>query len=90
LTAGNGHDQMRGTMDDGLTGLELAILVLVLIVVAALLLEYIGGSGTPVWARTFPNDLVAESMYMFRNHLQTCESITRTVPSGIQPVMNLG
>jgi len=57
-----------GLTDDGFTGLELVILVVVLIAGAILLLVYLHGSA-PDLSRTFPGGLLAESMYMSGDHI---------------------
>ena len=60
--------------EDGLTGLELVILVAVLIAGAALLLVHISG-GAPSLSRTFPGGLLAESMYVSGDNIQTVGSM---------------
>jgi hypothetical protein len=56
--------------EDGFTGLELVILLIVLISVAALVMVHLGGDGMPNWSRTFPGGLVAESMYISGDNIQ--------------------
>jgi hypothetical protein len=60
----------EGPDDDGLTGLEIVILLIVLIVGAALLLMYLDGGETLHLSREYPGGLVAESMYMSGDHIQ--------------------
>ena len=59
----------HGLTEDGLTGLELVILVVVMIAGAVLLLVHISG-GAPDLSRSFPGGLVAESMYMSGDNIQ--------------------
>ena len=81
----------NGRGDEGFTGLELVILVLVLTIAAAVLLVYMSGGGTSGWSRIFPGGLVAESMYMSGDNLQTVGNVygfpmvSRT--SGIPPIV---
>ena len=56
--------------DDGLTGLELVILIVVLVGFAAVLLMNLSGGDNGGWGRTFPGGFVAESMYISGDNLQ--------------------
>jgi hypothetical protein len=56
--------------DDGFTGLELIVILIVLIGVAALLLVQIGGNGKSDGIRTYPGGIVTESMYITGDNLQ--------------------
>jgi hypothetical protein len=56
--------------DDGFTGLELIIILVVLISVTSLVMVYLGSHSIPIWSRTFPGGLVAESMYMSGDTIQ--------------------
>jgi hypothetical protein len=67
--------QSRHRADDGFTGLELIICIIVLIGIAALLMFSLGGSDVPGWARTFPGGVVAESTYISGDHLQPVGSV---------------
>jgi hypothetical protein len=79
--------------EDGLTGLELVILLAVFISGTAVLLVYSGGEDITGWVRTFPRGLVAESMYVSGDNLQPVgsvygfPSVNRT--SGTTPVVIL-
>lgn len=63
-----------GWRDDGLTGLELVILLFVIVAGASLVLIALG-SGMPDLSRTFPGGLVAESVYMSGDHIGTVGSV---------------
>ncbi|MDD1693279.1 MAG: hypothetical protein LUQ71_00995 [Methanoregula sp.] len=65
----------RRRTDEGLTGLELVILVLVLVVITIFLLAPADEEDTSVLARTFPSGLLAESMYMSGDHIQTVGNV---------------
>lgn len=56
--------------DDGFTGLELVITLIVLISVTALAMVYLGSHSVPDWSRMFPGGLVAESMFMSGDTIQ--------------------
>jgi hypothetical protein len=77
--------------DDGQTGLELIILLLIFVCVTSVILVYTSGEDTTGWKRTFPGGLVAESMYVSGDNLQPVgnvygfPSVTRT--SGTPPVI---
>lgn len=62
--------------DAALTGLELIIILLVLVVAAAFPLMYFAGGDELPWARSFPGGLVAESMYISGDSLQPVGSVT--------------
>lgn len=59
--------------DNGFTGLELVIIVVVLISVAALVMAYLGG--IPSGSRTFPGGLVAESTYASGDTIQVAGNV---------------
>jgi hypothetical protein len=61
--------------DDGFTGLELVIIIVVLISVTALAMVHLGGSGKPSRPRTFPGGLVAESMYITEDNIQLAGNV---------------
>jgi hypothetical protein len=61
--------------EDGFTGLELVITLVVLISVTALVMVHLGGSGLPNWSRTFPGRLVAESMYISGDTIQLAGNV---------------
>jgi hypothetical protein len=60
----------RYGVDNGFTGLEVVIIIIVMISVTAILMEYMGGGIMPGWARTFPGGVVAESAYISGDHIQ--------------------
>jgi hypothetical protein len=64
----------RGLTENGFTGLELLILVIVMITGAAFLLVYTSGEA-PDLSRTFPGGLVAESMYMSGDNIHTVGNV---------------
>jgi len=61
--------------EDGFTGLELVISLGVLIVAGVLLVLFFSGGGTSTPFQTFPGGLVADSMYMTGDHLQTIGNV---------------
>jgi hypothetical protein len=65
----------NGWGDEGFTGMELVILVLILIIVAAFLLTYMSGGGTSGWSRIFPGGLVADSMCISGDNLQAVGNV---------------
>jgi hypothetical protein len=64
----------RHGTDDGFTGLELVIVIVVLISIAAVLLVYLEG-GEPEGIRTFPGGIVAESAYISGDHIQAVGNV---------------
>lgn len=79
--------------EDAFTGLELVILIFVLVAGAALILVLFGG-GAPDLSRTFPGGVVAGSVYITGDHVQTVGNVygfpmtSRT--SGPLPVITVG
>lgn len=68
---------MRGVRsgEDGFTGLELVIVLGILIGMGILLLLFFPGEGIGSPLQTFPGGLVADSMYMTGDHLQTVGNV---------------
>jgi hypothetical protein len=64
----------HGLTEDGLTGLELVVLVIAMIAGTAFLLVHISG-GAPDLTRTFPGGLVAESMYLSGDNIHTVGNV---------------
>lgn len=56
--------------DDGLTGLELVILLIVFVCVTAILLVYISGGDADDLVRSFPGGFVADSIYISGDNIQ--------------------
>jgi hypothetical protein len=62
--------------DEGFTGLELVILIVVMISIAALLLVYSGECrGMSRETRVFPGGVISESAYLSGDHLQSIRSV---------------
>lgn len=82
--------QRQGLTENGLTGLELVILLIVLIAGAALLLVYLHG-GTLDLSRVFPGGLLAESMYMSGDNIYAKGNVYGysmvSTPSGTPPIV---
>jgi len=60
--------------EDAFTGLELIILIVVLVAGAALILLFFNG-GAPDLSRTFPGGIVAGSVYITGDHVQTVGNV---------------
>jgi hypothetical protein len=65
----------RYPYEDGLTGLEMVILLTVFISVSAVLLVYQAGGSVPGGVRTFPGGFVAESIYVSGNNLHVVGNV---------------
>jgi hypothetical protein len=61
--------------DEGFTGLELVIFIVVMISIAALLLVYLGSEGMSREIRVFPGGVVAESAYLSGDNLRPVGSV---------------
>jgi len=61
--------------EDAFTGLEVVILILVLLVAAGVFFVLTNSGETPVWAKTFPGGMVADSMYISGDHMQPVGSV---------------
>jgi hypothetical protein len=59
----------RDCAEDGFTGLELIIIIVLLISISAALLVHMGAKKVP-WDSTFPGGVVAESSYLSGDNLQ--------------------
>ena len=69
------HGRHTTRNEDAFTGLELVIVIVVLIGAAALLLVSLSGGQVPAVIREFPGGILAESMYISGDNIQTVGSV---------------
>lgn len=79
--------------EDAVTGLELVILIVLLVAGAALIL-ILSGSGAPDLSRTFPGGIVAGSVYITGDNIQTVGNVygfpMTSKTTGPLPVVTVG